>query len=55
MHNLSKLAQPAEIHVERWCGRQPIELLGRVAFPLIGTEPYRVTLAPYGSQCFELA
>jgi maltose alpha-D-glucosyltransferase/alpha-amylase len=55
VHNLSKLAQPAEIHVERWVGRQPIELLGRVAFPLIGTEPYRVTLAPYGSQCFELA
>jgi len=55
VHNLSKLAQPAELHVERWVGRQPIELLGRVAFPLIGTEPYRVTLAPYGSQCFEMA
>ncbi len=55
VHNLSKLAQPAEIHAERWVGRQPIELLGRVAFPLIGSEPYRVTLAPYGSQCFELA
>ena len=36
-------------------GRQPIELLGRVAFPLIGTEPYPVTLGPYGSLCFELA
>ena len=55
VHNLSKLAQPAELHVERWAGRQPIELLGRVAFPLIGTASYRVTLAPYGSQCFELA
>jgi maltose alpha-D-glucosyltransferase/alpha-amylase len=55
VHNLSRLAQPAEIHVERWSGRQPIELLGRVAFPLIGAEPYPVTLASYGSQCFELA
>jgi maltose alpha-D-glucosyltransferase/alpha-amylase len=55
VHNLSRLAQPAELHVERWVGRQPIELLGRVAFPLIGTAPYPVTLAPYGSQCFELA
>ncbi|MGO8870288.1 MAG: maltose alpha-D-glucosyltransferase [Acidimicrobiales bacterium] len=55
VHNLSKLAQPAELHAKRWVGRQPIELLGRVAFPLIGTDPYRVTLAPYGSQCFELA
>jgi maltose alpha-D-glucosyltransferase/alpha-amylase len=55
VHNLSRLAQPAELHVEHWVGRQPIELLGRVAFPLIGSEPYPVTLAPYGSHCFELA
>ena len=43
VHNLSRMAQPAELHVERWDGRQPIELLGRVAFPLIGTDPYPVT------------
>jgi maltose alpha-D-glucosyltransferase / alpha-amylase len=55
VHNLSRLAQPAELHVERWSGRQPIELIGRVAFPLIGDLPYPVTLAPYSSQCFELA
>jgi maltose alpha-D-glucosyltransferase / alpha-amylase len=55
VHNLSRLAQPADLHVERWIGRQPIELLGRVAFPLIGAHPYSVTLAPYGSLCFELA
>jgi maltose alpha-D-glucosyltransferase / alpha-amylase len=55
VHNLSRLAQPAELHVERWVGRQPIELLGRVAFPLIGTAPYPVTLNGYGSDCFELA
>ncbi|MGH9079864.1 MAG: alpha-glucosidase C-terminal domain-containing protein, partial [Acidimicrobiales bacterium] len=55
VHNLSRLAQPAELHVERWIGRQPIELLGRVAFPLIGAHPYPATLTPYGSQCFELA
>jgi maltose alpha-D-glucosyltransferase/alpha-amylase len=55
VHNLSRLAQPAELHVERWIGRQPIELLGRVAFPLIGAHPYPATLGPYSSQCFELA
>ncbi len=55
VHNLSRLAQPAELHVERWTGRQPIELLGRVAFPLVGDGPYPVTLGPYGSHCFELA
>jgi maltose alpha-D-glucosyltransferase / alpha-amylase len=55
VHNLSRLSQPAELHIERWVGRQPIELLGRVAFPLIGTDPYPVTVASYGSLCFELA
>ncbi len=55
VHNLSRLAQPAEIQLKQWLGRQPIELLGRVAFPLVGTDPYRITLAPYGSLCFELA
>ncbi|MGA8725577.1 MAG: maltose alpha-D-glucosyltransferase [Acidimicrobiales bacterium] len=55
VHNLSRLAQPAELHVERWSGRQPIELLGRVAFPLVGDGPYPVTLGSYGSHCFELA
>ncbi len=55
VHNLSRLAQPAEIHVEKWTGAQPIELLGRVAFPLVGADPYPVTLGPYGSLCFELA
>ena len=55
VHNLSRLAQPAELHVEHWVGRQPIELLGRVAFPLIGTAPYPVTVGPYGSMCFELS
>jgi maltose alpha-D-glucosyltransferase / alpha-amylase len=55
VHNLSRLAQPAEIQLQRWLGRQPIELLGRVAFPLVGTDPYRITLGPHGSLCFELA
>jgi maltose alpha-D-glucosyltransferase/alpha-amylase len=55
VHNLSRLAQPAEIHVGQWTGAQPIELLGRVAFPLVGADPYSVTLGPYGSLCFELA
>ena len=55
VHNLSRLAQPAEIQLQRWLGRQPIELLGRVAFPLVGTDPYRITLGSHGSLCFELA
>ena len=54
VHNLSRSAQPADLDVAEWAGRQPVELLGRVAFPLIGSEPYPVTLGPYGSLSFEL-
>ena len=54
VHNLSRMAQPANLDVAGWVGRQPVELLGRVVFPVIGTEPYPVTLGPYGSLSFEL-
>ena len=52
--NLSKLAQPAELPLQRWEGKMPVELLGRVPFPRIGELPYFVTLAPYGFYWFEL-
>jgi maltose alpha-D-glucosyltransferase/alpha-amylase len=52
--NLSKLAQPAELPLQRWEGLAPIELLGRVPFPRIGELPYFITLAPYGFYWFEL-
>jgi maltose alpha-D-glucosyltransferase/alpha-amylase len=52
--NLSRLAQPAELPLQRWNGKVPIELLGRVPFPRIGELPYFVTLAPYGFYWFEL-
>jgi len=52
--NLSRLAQPAELPLQRWEGKVPIELLGRVPFPRIGELPYFVTLAPYGFYWFEI-
>ncbi|HMC40084.1 MAG TPA: maltose alpha-D-glucosyltransferase [Acidimicrobiales bacterium] len=52
--NLSKLAQPAELPLQKWEGRVPIELLGRVPFPRIGELPYFITLPPYGFYWFEL-
>jgi maltose alpha-D-glucosyltransferase/alpha-amylase len=52
--SLSRLAQPAELPLSRWDDRTPVELLGRVPFPRIGSEPYRVTLAPYGFYWFQL-
>ena len=53
--NLSRLAQPAELPLQRWEEKVPIELLGRVPFPRIGELPYFVTLAPYGFYWFELS
>jgi maltose alpha-D-glucosyltransferase/alpha-amylase len=52
--NLSRLAQPAELPLQRFEGKVPIELIGRVPFPRIGELPYFVTLAPYGFYWFEL-
>jgi maltose alpha-D-glucosyltransferase/alpha-amylase len=46
--NLSRSAQAAEIDLAPWRGRQPLELLGRTSFPVIGESSYLVTLAPYG-------
>ncbi len=52
--NLSRFAQPAELPLQRWQGKVPVELLGRVPFPRIGELPYFVTLAPYGFYWFEV-
>ncbi len=52
--NLSKLAQPAELPLQKWEGKVPIELMGRVPFPRIGELPYFITLAPYSFYWFEL-
>jgi maltose alpha-D-glucosyltransferase / alpha-amylase len=52
--NLSRFAQPAELPLQRWDGKAPIELIGRIPFPRIGELPYFVTLAPYGFYWFEL-
>jgi maltose alpha-D-glucosyltransferase/alpha-amylase len=55
VHNLSRFAQPVELPLSRFEGRQPIELLGRVPFPRIGQLPYLLTLAPYGFLWFDLS
>ena len=52
--NLSRFAQPVELHLNQYEGYTPHELLGRVPFPPIGELPYFVTLAPYGFFWFEL-
>jgi maltose alpha-D-glucosyltransferase/alpha-amylase len=54
VHNLSRFAQPAELLLARWAGCTPLEVLGRVPFPIIGEEPYTITLGPYGYLWFDL-
>jgi maltose alpha-D-glucosyltransferase/alpha-amylase len=54
VHNLSRFAQPVELPLGRFEGCHPVELMGRVTFPRIGTLPYLLTLAPYGYLWFDL-
>jgi len=54
VHNLSRFPQPADLDLSRWAERVPVEVLGRVPFPVIATSTYSVTLGPYGFYWFEL-
>ena len=54
VNTLSRFAQPVELSLQRFEGRTPIELLGRVPFPRIGELPYLLTLGPYGFYWFQI-
>jgi maltose alpha-D-glucosyltransferase/alpha-amylase len=52
--NLSRFAQPVELDLSRFEGYTPVELVGHVRFPQIGTLPYLLTLAGHGFYWFAL-
>jgi maltose alpha-D-glucosyltransferase/alpha-amylase len=52
--NLSRFAQPVALDLSKYVGRQPVEMLGYVPFPIINETPYAVTLAPYSFFWLEL-
>ncbi len=52
--NLSRFAQPVALDLARFVGRQPVEMLGYVPFPEIGTQAYPLTLAPYSFLWLEI-
>jgi maltose alpha-D-glucosyltransferase/alpha-amylase len=52
--NLSRFAQPVSLDLTKYSGRQPVEMLGYVAFPEVTTQPYPLTLAPYSFLWLEL-
>jgi maltose alpha-D-glucosyltransferase / alpha-amylase len=54
VNNLSRFAQPVELHLARLSGKMPVELFGRVPFPPIGELPYFLTLGGHGFYWFEL-
>jgi len=54
VNNLSRFAQPVELHLARFEGKTPIELIGRVPFPRIGELPYLLTPGAYGFYWFQL-
>ncbi|MGH9222663.1 MAG: maltose alpha-D-glucosyltransferase [Acidimicrobiales bacterium] len=54
VNNLSRFAQPVELHLARFSGRTPVELVGRVPFPKIGELPYLLTLGGHDFYWFML-
>ncbi len=54
VNNLSRFAQPVELHLQRFAGRTPVELVGRVPFPRVGELPYLLTLGGHSFYWFQL-
>ncbi len=54
VNNLSRFAQPAELHLQSFAGMTPVEMIGNHAFPRIGQWPYFITLSPHGFFWFRL-
>jgi maltose alpha-D-glucosyltransferase/alpha-amylase len=52
--NLSRFAQPVQLDLSKFAGRQAVEMLGYVPFPPIDKTPYAITLAPYSFFWLEL-
>ena len=54
VHNLSRAAEPVEIDLANYAGWTPVEMLSDSRFPVIGTQAYFLSLAPYGYYWFRL-
>ncbi|RPI57033.1 MAG: maltose alpha-D-glucosyltransferase [Acidobacteria bacterium] len=52
--NLARNVQPVHLDLRAFAGLVPVEILGYTEFPVIGAEPYFLTLGPYGFYWFEL-
>ena len=54
VNNLSRFVQPVEINLQRWKGWTPLEIIGNVRFPVIGDQPYFLSLGPHTFYWFHL-
>jgi maltose alpha-D-glucosyltransferase/alpha-amylase len=52
--NLSRSVQPVELDLSPFAGFTPVEMIGYTDFPVVGRQPYFLTLGPYGFYWFEL-
>jgi maltose alpha-D-glucosyltransferase/alpha-amylase len=52
--NLSRFSQPAELDLNAFVGRTPVELFGETPFPVIADRPYQLSLGPYMFLWFRL-
>ena len=52
--NLSRFTQHAELELQEFAGMVPLELFGRVEFPVVGPGPYRVMMAAHTFTWFAL-
>ncbi|WP_296666407.1 maltose alpha-D-glucosyltransferase [Demequina sp.] len=55
VNNLSRFPQPVELDLHRFSGSHPVEMLGGVEFPAIGSLPYLLTLPGHGFYWFRIA
>jgi maltose alpha-D-glucosyltransferase/alpha-amylase len=52
--NLSRFVQPLELDLSEFAGAVPFEVIGGNAFPVIGEQPYFLSLGPHGFYWFDL-
>jgi maltose alpha-D-glucosyltransferase/alpha-amylase len=52
--NLSRFSQYVDLDLSAFAGQTPVELLGRTAFPPVGSSPYFLTLGPHAFYWFRL-
>ncbi len=53
--NFARTLQAVELDLADHAGRLPVDVVGGSALPLIGRQPYQLTLPPYGFVALELA